>query len=78
MTERPKMINPTDTMKDVMGQDEIQIESNQRRYNNDPELKAIADKIHIDRMGEGKACSICICQAIVLLAAKKSVPENRE
>jgi hypothetical protein len=59
--------------------DEIErIESNQRRYDTDPELKKLADEIHNSRMMSGPACPQCICMALDRLTAKKSVPANRE
>lgn len=52
---------------------DAQIALNLQRYESDPELKAMADRIHSDRMLAPPACDGCICLAIALLAAKKTL-----
>lgn len=72
------IITPDNDPQKPSKEEAEQIEANRKRYEGDPELKAMADKIHHDRMMSGDACDQCVCLAIALLTAKKSVPENRE
>jgi hypothetical protein len=50
---------------------DVQIALNRQRYEAEPELREMADKIHRDRMLAPPACDSCICLAIALLDSKK-------
>lgn len=66
------IITPDNDPQKPTAEEQFLIDANRHLYEQDPELKVMADKIHHDRLLAGDACDQCICIAIHMLNAKKA------